>query len=170
MNIFIIGMPGSGKSTIAQLLADKLAFKMYDTDLLIEKAENKTISQIFKDDGEDYFRRLEHDLLYDWPYFNCVVATGGGMPCFFDNLLLMHDYGKTIYLEASVDTLTQRLEKGINRPLIAEKTEKSIKDWVEYTLNKRHLYYEQNSITVNANQDPLSILKYIMNNIQQLGL
>jgi len=162
MNIFLIGMPGSGKTTVSKLLAIQLGFQTYDTDELIEAEQKKSIYEIFASEGEEYFRCLENDLLYHWPYFESVVATGGGMPCFYDNLDLMHYKGKTVYLEASTETIINRLRDDCTRPLLIGKNDIQLIEWVEETLQKRKPYYEQNTLTVDANQSAEDVVNTII--------
>ncbi len=168
MNIFLIGMPGSGKTTVSNLLAKQLGFQAYDTDELIKAGQKKSISEIFASDGEEYFRCLEHDLLCHWPYFNCVVATGGGMPCFYDNLDLMHYNGKTVYLEASTTAIINRLRGDSTRPLLIGKNDIQLIKWVEETLQQRKPYYEHNTLTVDANQSAEDVVNAILKHMPEL--
>lgn len=118
-NVILIGFMGSGKTTIGKVLAQQLEMDFLDTDELIEKEEGKTIREIIKNDGEEKFRILENNLLKNMRLTNTVLSTGGGMPCFFENMRLLKKLGRTIYLETSVFDLEKRLRKNFeNRPLL----------------------------------------------------
>ena len=99
MKIFLIGLPGSGKSTIGKSLALELSYPFIDLDLDIEKAEGRTIKQIFKQMHEGYFRQLESKALkkYCQSQDSFVMATGGGAPCFFDNMEQINQAGKSVF-------------------------------------------------------------------------
>ena len=108
--IFLIGFMGSGKSSTGKKLANLLHFDFFDTDTEIERITGKTISQIFATDGEDFFREKEREIIAELSQKdNVVVSTGGGTPCFFDNMQLMNQTGLTIYLHANPKMLKQRL-------------------------------------------------------------
>ncbi|MFN8889873.1 MAG: shikimate kinase, partial [Cyclobacteriaceae bacterium] len=92
MKIFLIGLPGSGKTTLGKQVASHLSIPFVDLDAAIEKAEQRTIPEIFKQSGENYFRKIESDLLKKWAESTTdfLMATGGGAPCFFDNVEVMN--------------------------------------------------------------------------------
>lgn len=117
--IVLAGMMGSGKSTVAKILADYLDWDFIDTDALIEKRHGKTIREIFADEGEPYFRNLERDLVKELQARNhCVIATGGGMIVPEENRNLLHRDSLFVHLHSSVQELMERLEKATNRPLL----------------------------------------------------
>jgi len=136
MKIFLIGMMGSGKSYWSRLLAKKLKTGGYDLDFLIESHEERTISEIFEEEGEDYFRKTESKILR-WfvEKKSFVLATGGGTPCFTDNMEWMNKQGITIWIDEPVEVLTERLtpEKS-HRPLIRDLSDKEL---TEFLVNKR---------------------------------
>ena len=101
-SIILIGMMGSGKTSVGKILANHLKFSFIDTDLEIENQENKTINQIFKVYGEPYFRMLEKNLLKNLNKYNFVISTGGGFPIFNDNMSQLLNLGTTIFLETSL--------------------------------------------------------------------
>jgi len=96
--IFLIGMPASAKTTLGEKLAAHLQIPFIDLDDVIVKAAGKSIKEVFEQEGEDHFRELEHDALHQsinaHPGF--IMATGGGTPCFFDNMKVMKKAG-TVY-------------------------------------------------------------------------
>ncbi|HLT75501.1 MAG TPA: shikimate kinase [Ohtaekwangia sp.] len=123
MKIFLIGMPGSGKSTIGQKVADALSLAFIDLDKQIELREGKSIPEIFSGNGEDYFRETESAVLRelcakDESY---VMATGGGAPCFYNNIDVLNESGLTVFLDVDVNTLLERVSRATNRPLLSDK-------------------------------------------------
>ncbi len=143
MNIFLIGFMASGKTKSAKHLAKALNYTSLDSDKEIENDLNKTISHLFSNYGESYFRSLETDWLKKLKVKNTVIATGGGMPCFNNNLELMKSKGRVFYLKYSSKVLTSRLiHSNKIRPLIAGLTEKETQQKVAKLLELREQYYE----------------------------
>lgn len=122
MKIFLMGLPGSGKSTLGKQLAQHLALPFTDLDKVIEQTSQRSIRIIFADEGEEAFRQLEqqalHYVIRQQEAF--ILATGGGTPCFYDNMEVMNQTGVTIYLDVPISTIIQRMQgKQIaNRPLL----------------------------------------------------
>jgi len=113
-------MPGSGKTTVGKLLAEKLRLKFVDLDLIIEKESKKKIAEIFIDSGELFFRNLETSAL-DLMINNKekhIIACGGGTPCFNDNLIKMKANGMVVFIETPVDQLLSRVSQNDNRPML----------------------------------------------------
>ncbi len=152
MRLFIIGFMGSGKSTLGRQLAARLGLTFIDMDKFIEKRYFKTVSQLFADEGEECFRKKERVVLEELAgYEKVVVATGGGTPCFGDNMALMNQHGKTIFLDISAETLVARLYASkTDRPLINEKSREELTAYVENLLNQRCPYYQQATHTVSG--------------------
>ena len=118
MNIFLVGPMGSGKSSLGKKLAKRLDKKFIDTDKEIEKNENKTINEIFENDGEGYFRKKEKDFLNNIPNsLNMVIATGGGIVTDKENRKKLKE-NKVIFLNASVKRQFKRISKSDKRPLL----------------------------------------------------
>jgi len=117
--VILVGYMGSGKTTLGKKLSEKLAIPFIDSDQAIEKKMNKTIVQLFEELGEHKFRILETEFIHGLSNTSSfVLATGGGLPCFFDNILLLNDLGLTIYLKTSSEILANRILKENNcRPL-----------------------------------------------------
>jgi shikimate kinase len=162
--IFLIGYMGSGKTTVGKRVANKLNLTFIDLDNLIETEVGKTISDIFNTQGEQGFRELEKDfLLKVSAQENTIVATGGGTPCFFDNIDLMNTAGTTIYLKMSVKALCNRLQNAkTERPLIKNKSAEELQNFIEKSLAERSVFYEKANHIINGeNVSPDSILSLI---------
>jgi shikimate kinase len=161
MRIFLIGYMGSGKSSTGKRLARSLNIPFVDTDTEIENDQKKSISDIFNEMGEDAFREMEHNYLRKLQDKSSdgVFATGGGMPCFRGNLKLMNQLGITLYLERPVKELVQRLANSTkSRPLIANKTQEELYQFIRKQLIDREKCYKLASITANRNQQNLDSL------------
>ncbi|MFN3793890.1 MAG: shikimate kinase [Chitinophagaceae bacterium] len=145
MKVFLIGLMGSGKSYWATQLAKKLKTGGYDLDSLIENLEDKTVAELFDEDGEEYFRKTEAKLLrWFGEKKSFVLATGGGTPCFNDNMAWMNKQGITIWLDESIDVLVERLlpEKA-HRPLIRDLSDAGLKDFLIAKRTERAAFYGQ---------------------------
>lgn len=142
--IFLIGMPGSGKSYWADAIAQQYVIERLEMDKLIEQKAGSNISAIFTQHGEDRFRELEHEVLTDIiknTQGDAIVSCGGGAPCFFDGVSLMKQAGTVIYLEAGIDTLHQRLQSEAGqRPLLQQP---DVAQYLADTLYKRKSIYER---------------------------
>jgi shikimate kinase len=152
MKIFLIGLPGSGKTTIGKQLAKALHLPFVDLDVEIEKAESKTVSEIFEKKKEDYFRKAEAMVLKSFCNSDSdfVMATGGGAPCFFDNMELINRSGKSIFLDVSAREIATRMMKTelATRPLLAKTTPDEVKDRIEFLRSHRLQFYQQATITL----------------------
>ena len=110
MKLFLIGMMGSGKSHWKKKLATKMKVGGYDLDFLVESHEEKTITELFAEDGEDYFRQSEAKVLRWFAEKKAfVLATGGGTPCFHNNMQWMNEQGVTVWIDEPIDVLAARL-------------------------------------------------------------
>ena len=120
--IVLIGYMGSGKSTIGEKTARSLGMEFLDTDVLIEQQEGMTISELFAQKGEAYFRQKETEVIKELKKEKkkMVLATGGGLPMKEENQVLLKELGRVVYLKASVDTLVERLKEDTTRPLLKE--------------------------------------------------
>lgn len=137
-------MPGSGKTTIGKELSKLLNSNLIDLDEYIAKKEKLAIPIIFKTKGEDYFRKAESASLKELlaKNHNAVVSVGGGTPCFGQNMKIMSEGGKSIYLKATPATLCQRLEEDKNiRPLFAKFKGEKLKEKIESMLEHRERHY-----------------------------
>jgi shikimate kinase len=152
MKIFIIGLPGSGKSTIGKSLALELGYPFVDLDLEIEKEEGRTIKKIFKEMKEGYFRQRESQALKKWCQSpdSFIMATGGGAPCFFDNMKQIKASGKSIFLDVPPREIAKRIMNShmSERPLFATDNAESLKDRIEFMRSQRINFYNQADITI----------------------
>ena len=162
--IFLIGMMGSGKSHWLKQMAKWNKSVGYDLDALIEMSEEKTIAEIFNEDGEAYFRKVESKILR-WfkEKKKYIVATGGGTACAQDNIDWMKKEGIVIWLDESVDVLVKRLNtEKAHRPLIANLSENELKAFLEQKLVERHPFYKQADHRLTSDQITESGLKKII--------
>lgn len=162
--IFFIGLMGAGKSYWSKKVSKWIKSAGYDLDALIEMNEEKTIAEIFAEDGEDYFRKTETKLL-KWfkEKKKYVLATGGGTPCFNENMQWMKKEGIVIWLDESMEVLVERLLKEKeHRPLIAKLNEKQIGTFLEEQLTNRFSFYQQANYRVSSAQITESELKKII--------
>ncbi len=151
MRIFLIGFMGSGKTYWGSLLAQQLRLPFYDLDAIITETEGKAIGQIFSEKGEEYFRLLEKDILADIvkEHPALVLSCGGGTPCFFKNIDLMKKEGTTVWLNTSIEVLTERLKKEKKtRPLIKNISDDDLRSFILKKMNDRRLYYEQADVHI----------------------
>ncbi|HEY3403015.1 MAG TPA: shikimate kinase [Ohtaekwangia sp.] len=120
MKIYLIGMPGSGKSTLGKEIAAELLLPFIDLDTEIERKELMSIPEVFREKGEDYFRQTESQVLSEWASAekSFVMATGGGAPCFYNGIDVINNSGLSVFLDVPVDELLKRVKQDINRPLL----------------------------------------------------
>lgn len=144
MRIYLIGFMGCGKSTTGKKLSAKMNLPLMDIDKRIEEMEGKVVSEVFAAKGEEYFRKLEADVLHDSTFYDdAVISCGGGTPCFFDNMEWMKKNGLTVYLKASPDFLFSRLlTKKYKRPLIASMNDQQLHQYIKEKLKEREKYYQ----------------------------
>ena len=151
MKVFLIGFMGCGKSTKAKQLANRLACPVIDLDAIIVAEQNQTIAEYFAAHGEAAFRQLESETLKNYPYpETCVVATGGGLPCFFDNMDWMNANGKTVYLQMEPAQLVSRLHNRQKRPLIKDMDDEQLLVFIQNKLAERDVFYTQAQFIINA--------------------
>ena len=165
--VILIGYMASGKSTVAKILSTKLGISFFDLDSLIENRTKLSIENIFKEKGEIYFRRMEQELFKEILFSTeqGIISTGGGTPCYANNHLLLNNEGViSIYLKASIDSLYERLLNEKNqRPLVANKTQEELKEFIAKHLFERSFYYNQATFKVAIDgKKPEEIAEEIM--------
>lgn len=162
MNIFLIGMPGSGKSTVARHLAKQLNRTFIDLDGIIEKDAKMFIEDIFEKYGESKFRSLETEALHRLPEDDCVIACGGGIVTVKTNKALMK--GFRIYLDTDLEVIRERLKTDYIRPLLRQKSLETIHD-------ERFLKYQDFAdMIVSNNQDVNETAKLILASLNERGV
>lgn len=142
----MIGMPGSGKTYFGKRLKDEIDLPLFDLDAILTEREGITVTEIFAGKGEDYFRSLESQtlrMLID-QHDSFILSTGGGTPCFFDNMEVMKASGITIFLFADEATLIERISRNDKRPLMKDDVEGKVKE----LMGKRTPVYRQAHITL----------------------
>ena len=173
MIIYLIGFMGSGKSYLAKELAALTHSAFIDLDQVIVKHEGVSISGIFENSGESYFRNLESDLLRSitqdvykpelirgeaepsMPTYT-FLACGGGTPCFNDNMVWMNDHGLTVWINPPWEVLVERLEKEkCQRPLIKDLDLEEIKQFIQGKLKERSVYYSKAKVTIYDTHIPI---------------
>lgn len=165
--ILLVGFMAAGKTTLGKALAKDLGLQFVDLDLYIESRYHATVSQIFAERGEEGFRQIERNMLHEVAEFeDVVIATGGGTPCFFDNMEYMNAQGTTVFLDASVDVIFTRLTIAhTQRPLVAGKTDEELRSYITETLNRRLPYYSRATHSFCANQ--LENVKQISESVER---
>jgi|KBSMisStandDraft_5_1062788.scaffolds.fasta_scaffold618461_3 shikimate kinase len=145
LRLFLIGMMGTGKSYWAQRIAASKNIDWMDLDAQIEKEALMTIKEIFETQGEIYFRNKEKEALHQLTSFkNIVIATGGGTPCFHDNMKWMNKHGITIWIDEPIEVLAERLKKEkAHRPLIKDLNDEELLHFLSIKLSERSIFYSQ---------------------------
>lgn len=152
---------GSGKTHWGKELSRKLQLPFFDLDAVIEEKEEKTISSIFAETGEEYFRLLEKDVLYllTESHESFVMATGGGTPCFFNNIDYMKQRGTTVWINCSVDCLYRRLVKEKDkRPLIRNLSNAELRSFIIKKFADRKIFYQQAKVVLAEDDVTLAAL------------
>ena len=159
--ICMIGMPGSGKSTIGRALSDHLKFNFYDTDEEIELESQSRIKDIFINEGEDYFRKLERSIFKKLLLNrNIVISTGGGI-ILKNKDLLKQTFN--IYLNCDLETLIRRTSRNKNRPLLKNNVEKNIKLLFN---NRKDTYNKLSNLTINATSNTQKTIRNILDHLK----
>jgi shikimate kinase len=153
MIVFLIGMPGSGKTTLGRELAARLDYAFLDLDEEIVRKEQESILDIFRTKGEEYFRETEARTLRTLLQpENIVVSTGGGTPCFQENLSWMNEYGVTIWLNVPVAELTNRLWKSTlsERPFLNSPAPEALENRLSQLLESRITCYQKAKFSIEG--------------------
>ncbi len=150
--IYIIGFTGTGKTRLAGELAGLTGRKHIDLDQWIEERTGQTISEIFATSGEAFFREAEQKALKEvMQSEDVVISTGGGTPCFFDNMDQMLKTGVCIYLKSKPDQLFSWLmHNSAHRPLIAGLSGDELMEWIRNELNLREPFYQRAQLCIDS--------------------
>lgn len=157
---------GSGKSHISKILSEKLNFRLIDLDKEISKRNKLTIPEIFEKKGEIYFRKLEREALEEIlaTEENVVLSLGGGTPAYYNNMEIINSNSKSIFLKASVGTLSERLSKQKEkRPLIANISDEDLSEFIAKHLFERNFFYGKAQFNITTdNREPEEIVVEII--------
>ena len=151
MKIFLIGFMGSGKTYWGRLLSQKLGLPFFDLDEQIVNAENQSINEIFESRGEEYFRLKEKEILHiiTESHNAFIMSCGGGAPCYFNNIEYMNQAGITVWINASADTIFDRLVKErSHRPLLKNLSDDELKSFIKKKFADRRIFYEQAGVSI----------------------
>lgn len=169
--IFLIGYMGAGKTTLGKAFAREMNLSFVDQDWYIEERFHKTVQEIFAERGEQGFRELERQMLHEIAEFeNVVISTGGGAPCFFDNMDFMNQKGETVFLNVAPEVLFSRLKLASqNRPILRGKTNEELKAFIAKTLEKRAPFYSKAKYIFNADElEDIYQIKSSINRLKEL--
>lgn len=164
MVIILVGFMGCGKTTLGRKLARQLNYEFIDADDAIEARYQLSIRDIFAKFGEEHFRKLEREFILSLKGAeNLVLSTGGGMPCFGDNMQLLNGIGTTFYLQRSVPELANRLINAKKpRPLILGKTHEELLEFIQNLLARREPFYMQADHVLNRDQQTPMFVQFLM--------
>ena len=172
--IFLTGYMGSGKTTLGRALATELGIPFIDLDHYSEKRYCKTIAQLFAEKGEEGFREIERRMLHEVGEFeDVIISTGGGTPCFFDNIEYMNRQGATVFLDVPVERLFIRLSIARKkRPLIMGKSDEELRCFIAEQLAKRLPHYSKakQRFTADRLEDVKQIEASVKEFLQQIEL
>lgn len=149
MKIFLIGFMGCGKTHWGKILSEKFHVPFFDLDEKIVEQQGKSISEIFEEEGEEHFRLLEKDVLHllTESHENFVMATGGGTPCFYNNIDYLKKQGTVVWINCSTDCLYKRLIKEKEkRPLIKNISDEELKSYIIKKYSSRKIFYQQANV------------------------
>ncbi|MEI2271388.1 shikimate kinase [Sphingobacterium sp. ML3W] len=163
--IFLIGYMGSGKTTLGKKLANKLDLPFIDTDEEIVKQIGMSITEYFGEHGEAAFRELEREQIRKFADNYAVISTGGGAPCFFDNMDWIKANGYAVYLQMSPKALFDRLSQSKlhKRPILIGKSPEELRVFIEEKLTEREPYYNQAHLTIDQLNTTVETLVALIN-------
>lgn len=152
MKIFLVGMLGSGKTTLGKQLAKHMDIPFVDMDWEISNRENKSVQEIFSQHGEDYFRNVEAEVLRELSASSesFVVGTGGGAPCFYGGMDVINNAGLSVFLDVDVDELFSRLANATDRPLLNSTDDEEKKKTLHALRAQRLPVYSRAHITIET--------------------
>lgn len=154
-------MPSSGKTTLGKRIAETLHYRFIDTDKLIVRDESRSIPEIFAESGEDYFREAERRVLRTIrPGDSTVVSTGGGMPCFHNNMDYINTSGISVFLDVPVEVLVRRiLAHGADDRPLNNPTDPDLLNTLQQRYTNRLPYYSQAHITITGETTEEQVLR-----------
>lgn len=167
VNLYLIGMMGSGKTTIGQLVATELGYQFFDTDTVIEQVAKQSIKQIFAESGEVAFRQLESQVLAELSaYTRLAIATGGGIVLKPENWSYLH-HGIVVWLDVPIEQLQERLQADETRPLLQDPNPQAK---LQTLFRQREALYAQSDVRVSykAGETPEQLTKRLLEQLQQV--
>lgn len=169
MRIYLVGFMGCGKSFSGRNLSRKLGFGFTDLDVLFEHRYRINIQEFFRKYGESAFRAVEQRLLYETEAFHrVVISTGGGTPCFGDNMEWINSHGLSVYLKMSPSALYHRLSHSRKpRPLIKDLSEEALRQYIREKLTTREPFYQRAHLVVPG--ENLNIVRMVSDVTRMLG-
>ena len=172
MKVFLIGFMGSGKSFLGKIWGEVHSIPFFDLDELIEEEERSIVENIFATFGEDYFREREAAVLRNTDRFeNCIIACGGGTPCYFDNMQWMNKNGATVFLNESEINIYNHLKNDKKiRPLIISQDDKSLQAFIKNKLQQRIPFYNECRLLLKSdqlNKDGFAVIEKYINQLPQ---
>lgn len=156
---------GSGKTTIGKKLATRLGFLFIDLDGFIENKYRITIPELFNKYDEDAFRLVEHQSLQEtFSFSNAVISTGGGTPCFYNNMELINQHGISVYIKMHKKSLYDRLiNSKKKRPLLTDKSPEQIMNFIHNQLAERESFYKQSKLIIKGESIDIDKLVELIN-------
>jgi len=159
---------GVGKTSKGRKLAKRLGIRFADMDIVIEEQEGMSVQEIFNAKGEDWFRKKETEVLHQLGGVkeDIVISTGGGVPCFNNNMDFINSTGLSVYLKMNPEALISRLTGNSKptRPLLLGKTPDELKEFISSKLMERELFYLQSKLIVEAEnlktKDLISLIEH----------
>lgn len=162
--VFLIGFMGSGKTTLGKKIAAALALPFIDLDHELVKHIGMSIPEYFETYGEDSFRKLENEFLKQQGTTNSIISTGGGTPCYYDNMEWIKANGLALYLYHTPKSLWSRLNQSdVNkRPVLKGLTGEELLSFIETKLEEREPYYGQAHLKIEQLNTPLEDIVNIL--------
>ena len=171
MRVYLIGYMGSGKTRLGMELSVKTGYPFIDTDELFVEKYRISIVDFFEKYNEVTFRKLERDLLLETiKYPDAIISTGGGTPCFHDNMDFIRKNGISIYLKMRIQSLVNRLvvvKK--KRPLLKDKSLKEMESYIRGQIAEREIFYNQADFTVDAEKTDVMDVLNLLPDLPQLS-
>jgi len=150
--IILVGYMGCGKTTVGKALSKETGMMFYDLDWYIESRMHTTIPKLFKEKGEEAFRKVEYNMLHEVAEFeDVIISCGGGTPCFFDNIDYLNQQGDVVYLKATPEVLYNHLLMArTERPLLKDKGPEELIAYITEHLKEREPFYSKARYTFDV--------------------
>jgi len=158
---FLIGMPAAGKTTAGKFISNNTDLELFDLDAEIEKYCGKKIRDIFNENGEEYFRKIENNQLTNIikKYDRFILSLGGRTPCYKNNMDIIKKSGVSFFIDRDLEFIIDKVKKNKKRPMFYEKDD--IKDFIKKMYSSRKKFYNRSNFTVKNKEEILSLIKSI---------